>query len=234
MNETLLILLSNWLIWVTVVLGKHMSWWWILCKTSLPQGIRSICLGSHPPDPQKLGTNTAKRHLPHPPLRTGSLSLSYVLVCVIPNPSLSLSPLARLRLASRELCVVLWIVPSMNQSSSDLLPWQEEVEWSERITFSKWCIKSLPPKCIGMLAFPDTGKLRSHCLTAVLFLFLSCHLIYLQKVTAVFINNEIICQEDSSMVLGGSRVFCIWWAYRYSPPLSLPPLPQTFVWWWQN
>lgn len=198
-------LLSDWLIWVTVVLAAHMSWWWILCKTSLPQGIGSICLGSHPPDLQKLGANTAKRHIPHPPFasRAGSLSLSCVVVCMIPDPSLSLSPQASLRLASRELCIELWIVPSMDQSSSDLLLCQEEVEWSERLTFSKWCIQSFLPNCIGILVPPDTGNLRSHCLTAVLSLFMRCHLIYLHKVTAVFINDEVKCQADSSRILGG-------------------------------
>lgn len=153
---------------------------------------------------------------------------------MIPDPSLSLSPWARLRLASRDLCVALWIVPSMDQSSSDLLPCQEEVEWSEGITFSKWCIKSFLPNCLGILVPPYTGNLRSHCLTAVLFLFLSCHLIYPHKVTAVFINDEVKCQEDSSRILGGSRVFSIWWEYRCSPLLSLPLLPQTFVWWWHR
>lgn len=210
-----------------------MSWWWILCKTSLPQAIGSICLGSHPPDPQKLGTNIAKRHLPSSPLRPGVGTCPVCLHVWSPIPN-SAFPSSQAQ-ASKQgtVCITVnRLIPE--PGSSDLFPCQEEVEWSERITSSKWCVESFRLNCIGILLPPDTWKLRSHCLTAVLFLFLSCHLIYPQKVTAVFINNEVKCKENSSRILRGSRVFSIWWAYGWSPSLSLLPLPQTFVWWWHK
>lgn len=68
----------------------------------------------------------------------------------------------------------------------------------------------------------DTGRLRSHCLTAVFFVLLTCSLIYLHKATALFNNNEVKCQENSSRILRDRRrVFSTSWGYRSNPPPSL-------------
>ena len=106
-TKHLLILLRDWLIWRAAILAKFISRWWISCKTSrLPQAIGPICLGSnlctHFPDPQRLDINAAKRYLLHSfENRGGGQSLHRLVVCMTPDPSLSLSTWARLGLASR-------------------------------------------------------------------------------------------------------------------------------------